>query len=390
MSAQPENTIPDTMTPEEIRDLRHREAQLRAIFENAGVGLLLVSKSGFILNSNKRFAEYLGYEPHELIGQHYHIITAPEDIGIHSSKREALWNGELDSVTAEKRWLARDGSPFWTRMTVSVQWNTLNGEPTSIAIIEDTNEAKRNEESRRLLIGELNHRVKNTLAIVQGIIRQTLNSCPNPEDFAQVIEKRLQSVSRAHDLLTSNNWNAISLEKLVRLTISDAFAAYTDVVQIKMCHVELSSQQSITLSLIFHELMTNAIKYGALSIDGGRVTCTADLSPIPDSDDEMLEIRWTERGGPAPNVAKGRGFGSFLMDRGVRYALNGSAELSFEAEGLDASIKFQVAPKRDGHDINGNYFRLTGKAQSRVREESMVRDVPDTNEDIPTPDIFGL
>lgn len=343
----------------EIETLRRNEAQLRAIFDNAGVGVILVSKAGIVLNCNARFAQYLGYERAEIIGVHYHKLTAPEDIGIHAEKRDALWSGDVESVSAEKRWLTREGCRFWTRMTVSIQWNSLNGEPTTIGIIEDINEAKRSDESRKLLIGELNHRVKNTLAIVQGIVRQTLRNCRDPDRFAQIIEQRLQSISRAHDLLTRHNWEAITLEDLLQVTIADAFAAYRDAVTYHLSPARLNAQQSVTLSLIFHELMTNAIKHGALSVPDGRVICAAEI--ITEGALHRLDIRWVERGGPKPEPDTGDGFGSFLMERGVKFALNGSAEMNFLEDGLEARICFDVSAAHAGHDANGNYFQLVAK-----------------------------
>ncbi len=345
----------------ELERLRQDAAQLRAIFDNAAVGILLVSRGGIVRDANRRFAGYLGYRTGEIIGRHYHDLTAPEDIGIHSAKRDALWSGALESVSAEKRWLTRDGGRFWTRMTVSVHGEGVNGEPTSIAIIEDINESKRNEESRRLLIGELNHRVKNTLAIVQGIVRQTLTSCPDPAEFAHVIEKRLQSISRAHDLLTRNDWQSLGLDDLMRIVVLEAFPAYEPQISLKLCPVHIGAQQAITLALLFHELTTNAIKHGALSVPAGRVLCAAEVI-VSRNDCYELEIRWIERGGPRPSESQNPGFGSFLMQRGVQFALDGTATTYFTEAGLDAKVRFLVKRDADGLDVNGNYFQLIRKS----------------------------
>jgi PAS domain S-box-containing protein len=198
------------------------------------------------------------------------------------------------------------------------------------AQILDITERKRAEETQRLLIGELNHRVKNMLATVQAIATQTLRHNSNPADFSVSFSGRIQSLARAHSLLSNTTWRGADFGELIedqlRLgTIEDGRLVATGPA------VYLAPQSALHLALILHELATNATKYGGLSCPSGRITLNWTV------DDGMLRLTWTEHGGPPVRAPSRRGFGTTLINHSVK-AEGGEAHATYRADGLTWEI----------------------------------------------------
>lgn len=320
---------------------RREEKRLRATVDNAAVGVICTDWNGTFLEVNRQFARMLDHPPSALVGRDFRDFMVPEDVTSHTPRRAALWRGELDSVVIERRWFRRDRSIIWTRLTISVQDDLCDSEPYSVVIVEDITEAKRVAESQRLLVGELSHRVKNTLSIVQGIVRRTLATAATPDEFAMQVEQRLASLSRAHDLLAYNDWQCLTLRALVDEALLAAFNGHRDAFRIVVDESILSPHQAITLAMLLHELATNAIKHGALSAPTGRVRLTSELlAPSAPTDATRVRLSWIERGGPPPGNASYQGFGSFLLNRGASHALNGTATTHFAPEGLELTLTF--------------------------------------------------
>jgi len=223
-----------------------------------------------------------------------------------------------------------DGDYRWARSRAYPRRNAAGEICLWYGSTEDIHEQKIAEERQRLLINELNHRVKNTLATVQAIAFQTLKGdIPLAEARAR-FEARLLALSRAHNLLTERNWEGASLERVV--TDSIAYLDVRERFEISGERVFLAPRAALAFALAFHELATNALKYGALSGEGGRVSISWQRAG------DCLEVHWKERGGPAVEVPAARGFGSRLIERGLEADLGGRAELIFERDGLCCRI----------------------------------------------------
>jgi len=203
----------------------------------------------------------------------------------------------------------------------------LPGGEVSGVFIEggDVTDRVRAEWQQKLLVDELNHRVKNSLATVQAIAHQTLRTTGTPEAFREAFEARLLALSATHDLLTAANWRAAALRDVLLVELrpfgADRYAADGP-------GVDLSPSEAVAFGLVFHELATNAAKYGALSAPGGRV----DVSWTHDGG--RLALTWTESGGPAVSPPTRRGFGSRLIERSLQGQLGGEAHLEFAPGGL--------------------------------------------------------
>ena len=189
---------------------------------------------------------------------------------------------------------------------------------------------------QKLMIDELNHRVKNTLATVQSIAMQTARSNAEPRAFAESFQARLMSLSHTHDLLTRSHWEGADLADILR---HETEAHESHRVSVNGPHVSLGSASALSLGMIFHELATNAAKYGALSSPEGRVT--VDWS-IANQTDRRLTLKWTEIGGPAVSQPERRGFGSRMIERNVRHDLAGEVELRYAPEGLCVTLSIPL------------------------------------------------
>ncbi len=186
---------------------------------------------------------------------------------------------------------------------------------------------RRAEDQQRLLINELNHRVKNTLATVQSIVAQTTRGRRTAAEARAALEARLMALSAAHDLLTQRNWEGANLQDVARRATAP-FVALADRIVLRGPAVDMRPQQALAISMALHELATNAAKYGALSDAAGRVSVAWAV------ESDALRLVWEERGGPRVRPPTREGFGSRLLRRGLARDLDGAVELEFDAEGV--------------------------------------------------------
>ena len=197
-------------------------------------------------------------------------FTHPDDV---DSDREAFRKqvaGELEFYSVEKRFVRKDGRTIWMSVRSSPVRDADGRLLYMVRVVQDITEGKVAEQRQKLLIDELNHRVKNTLATVQSLATQTARRAPSPRDFSESFEGRLIALSKAHDQLTMHHWESADLRNL----LSAGFAPYgagPDKVVLRGEDVLLRPRAVLTLAMAFHELITNAAKYGALSVPAGRV-----------------------------------------------------------------------------------------------------------------------
>jgi two-component sensor histidine kinase len=223
----------------------------------------------------------------------------------------------------EQRYLLPDDTAVWVRITLSA---VADGQ--ILAVVEDVTTRHRAEEQQSLLINELNHRVKNTLATVQSLAMQTLQGARDPIETRALFQSRLSALARAHDVLTAENWAGASLQSLV----AQAIAPFASRVSVDGPNVRLRPGQALVLSLGLHELLTNAAKYGALSSESGRIHLGWKHH------DEELCLEWRERGGPPVRPPTRTGFGTRLIEQSLSYELGGRARIFYEPEGVRAEI----------------------------------------------------
>jgi len=211
----------------------------------------------------------------------------------------------------------------------------------AINMLVDISDRKTAELSQKTLIDELNHRVKNTLATVQSLARQTARNATEPKLFQERLQGRLIALSHAHDQLTRGNWEQADLREILRASLSPYDEGAAERVLLEGEPIQLTPRAALTLAMVFHELITNAGKYGALSQPSGRL----DVSwRAEDKDDiRVVLITWHESGGPAVKPPEQRGFGTQMVERSVPAELGGTAVLRFDAAGVRCDLAFPLA-----------------------------------------------
>ena len=221
-----------------------------------------------------------------------------------------------------------------------------DGTPLSmIGVVLDVTERKKHEARQLRLLDELNHRVKNTLAIVQSIAMQTQRNARSPDDFRKDLSDRIAALARAHDLLTRASWDGAFLNDVIDQTLAPYSTDMSGMRQVELGgpRVRLGANAAVTLNMAFHELATNAVKYGALSAPHGKVQLR--WRTVRTDGGVELEIVWRETHGPAVEAPGERGFGLRLIEKGLPSEFGGEVHVDFRPEGLFCRMLFPVSSK---------------------------------------------
>lgn len=211
----------------------------------------------------------------------------------------------------------------------------------AINMLVDITDRKQAENRQKVLIEELNHRVKNTLATVQSLMRQTAGHAESLSDFVNSFESRLLALARAHDLLTKRHWESAPLEALARDVLAPLAGDFAERVRIHGPPVQLRPREALNLTMALNELVTNALKYGSLSSNAGKLGVTWKLTETSES--RLLHLRWKETGGPPVKPPARRGFGTRLVERCIERDLQGQCDLAFQPDGVRCRIVFATA-----------------------------------------------
>lgn len=192
-------------------------------------------------------------------------------------------------------------------------------------------ERKRTHDRQQLLMNELNHRVKNILAVVQAVAHQSLAGAADPREGYDAFMSRLMALASAQDLLVAQDWSGASLRKIVNMAMTGC-GSDDRRVTVSGPDIKVPAASAISISLAVHELCTNAVKYGALSVDDGHVQIT--WGPDPGRADGQFFFEWRESGGPPVSPPSRKGFGTSLIQRGIARELGGKAEIDYARDGL--------------------------------------------------------
>jgi PAS domain S-box-containing protein len=326
------------------KDLREREAalreneqRLRATYEHVFAGIGEVDRTGRFLRVNERLCAITGYSREELLGRGFWDLTHLDDREADLARFSRLMLRKTDTYTVEKRYIHKDGHEVWVEVAASRVDAPSGGPLYGICVIQDISERKKAEEHRELLIHELNHRVKNTLATVQSIAMQTLRGSETPLETREALESRLFALSRTHNVLTRENWEGALLHEIIGDVIEPYSGGREGRIQCHGGRIHLAPRMALALSMAMHELTTNAAKYGALSNGSGEVHLTwmVDHTLMP----PLLLMRWEEKGGPAVKPPSRKGFGSRLIERSLAHDLNGEVRIEYAPTGLVCSVE---------------------------------------------------
>ncbi|HTN83873.1 MAG TPA: AAA family ATPase [Sorangium sp.] len=310
--------------------LREREARIRRLVDANIIGIAFWDLDGRVIDANDAFLSMVGYGRQELVSEkiYWTEATPPE---FHDVTQRSL--DEIDSTGQfqpfEKEFFRKDGS----RVPVLLGGARFEGSDNQgVAFVLDVSERKQAEERQRLLLNELNHRVKNTLAIVQAIAMQTLRMADSPGAFTEAFLARLLALSQTHNLLNQTSWQGASLRDIVCAELAPHASCDAERVRVAGEDVRLRPEAAVTLGMAFHELATNAAKYGALSQPSGRVAVTWNVSA--QAHERLLRLEWQETNGPPVRPPRRKGFGSRLIERDLGRQLAREVLLEFLPGGV--------------------------------------------------------
>jgi len=287
--------------------------------------------------------EFLGHAPEDVMRDPNLWLSKVRDAD-RPAVMEMITNTRGLDKPIEYR-IVRDGNEIWIRDQPFLLPSDTADRIRIAGLARDITQAKHADQQRDLMIGELNHRVKNTLALVQSLAAQTGHTAASFEEFEKAFTTRLHALAAAHDLLTDTNWEGTTLHHVIKtavapFTVREGRTAHID---IGGPTVWLNSNTAITLALAFHELVTNAAKYGALSIETGRVAISWVANPAVNPTE--VDLTWRESGGPAVKPPTRSGFGSMLLERVLAYEADGKVDLSFPKSGVEFNFKLTLSDK---------------------------------------------
>jgi two-component system, chemotaxis family, CheB/CheR fusion protein len=316
-------------------------AEHAAIVEFTQDAMIGLTFDGYVRSWNPAAARLYGYSAKIAVGQPISFLAADggtdEQAALLKQARSGKVAGPIETV--QRR---RDGREVDVEVTV-VPIRADDDAVVGIAVVaRDIAERRHGEAHRITLMRELSHRVKNTLSTVQSIAMQTLQSTPTPQTFQDAFVARLLALSNTHDLLMHSEWQGAELRDLVAAEMAPYRIDRHTRWKIEGADIQLDPKMALALSMAFHELATNAAKYGALSSSGGRVevswqSAESEIGP-------RLRVRWVESGGPAVAKPTRKGFGTRLISDGLAQELDGSVQLDFDPAGVQCTIDVPLSP----------------------------------------------
>ena len=327
-------------------DLRARIQELETVIDLVPVGVLIAEgPEPTRVLTNQSGARLLGYpDGHQGLDQvnpELHLQNGrgemqPAEMPLYRALR---WG---ESVPLSEGELQREGGEtIAVMMSASPLFDEQRAVRGAVGAIVDITARKEAEGRQQVLLDELQHRVKNTLATVSSLASRMSRRSRTLPEFQEAFLSRLAAMGRTHDLLSAGAWEGANLRSLLSVALDSYANPERNNVRVSGPVVILTPNTASTLGMVFHELATNAAKYGALSVDGGVVDVSWSLSDDAMSG-QLLEIDWMEQDGPPVDTSSPEGFGTGFVRRSVEYEMEGSANLRFLPEGLQCKISFPL------------------------------------------------
>jgi PAS domain S-box-containing protein len=346
-------------------DLKQAEiesARLAAIVVSSDDAIVGKTLDGCVTSWNAGATRIFGYEPKEMIGQSIIKIIPPELRQEEDEILAKLKRGEHIAHYETVR-LAKDGRRLNISLSVSPVLDKTGRIIGASKIARDVTEKKRVEAIQRVLIEELNHRVKNTLAMTQAIASQSLRHARSASDFVESFTGRVQALAKAHSLLTDRKLEGAELTELVREQVTLGVADERVICSGPM--VILGAQPAIHLALVLHELATNARKYGGLSVPQGRLSVKWE---VHSSGSRTLLLDWTESGGPQVSAPLTAGFGTTLIERTLQ-THGGEATVRYGVTGVTCKLRLPLG-ETARPEVEAALAALSISAHAQVRGQT--------------------
>jgi PAS domain S-box-containing protein len=314
--------------------LRESEERFRIMADHAPVMVWVTEADGSCTFLGRSWYEFTGQTPYTGLGFGWLEAAHPDD---RASAHKAFVDARREAFRLEYRIRRHDGEFRWVIDAGAPRFGKNGAFLGYIGSVIDITARRQAEETQRLLVNELDHRVKNTLASVQAIVQQTLRTTKDPAAFADTFAGRIQSLARVHSLLTETTWKGADLRDLIHGQLLQGAVDETRITAWGP-PVRLEAEMALHFALVVHELGTNAHKHGALSVPAGWVTIGWRV------EGHWLRLRWEERGGPSVISPARQGFGTTLIEQSVK-SEGGSARMCIERDGLRWEIALPLPAK---------------------------------------------
>jgi two-component system, chemotaxis family, CheB/CheR fusion protein len=351
MRIRPYRTVSDVIdgvviTFVDITERKRQEearARLAAVVDSSQDAIISEDLDGIITSWNRGAEQLYGYTAQEVVGGPIAVLVPPDRPDEAAELLARIRRGErIDRYETVRR--RKDGSLVEVALTVSPIRDAEGSSIGASKIARDITERKRADALRTLLAAELNHRVKNTLVTVQSIAAQSLKGVSDVAS-RETLDARLIALSRTHDLLARGSWEGASLRDLLLQELEPYRSEEDARFVVEGPDFGLRPNAALVLGMAFHELATNAAKYGSLSKPAGRVRVRWDI--LRGSEPGVLRLKWAETGGPPVATTGHKGFGSIVIERGLSLELGGKAELDFAPSGLVCTIEIPLPIGRE-------------------------------------------
>lgn len=298
-----------------------------------------------IIFANDSFLMLVGYERDEVLGHSFRELMAkgtdPKALTLVESALDHR-DDHAEGHASEVRYRRKDGTEFWAAIYISPVRDDSGDIIEHFVSFIDLTQHKEDQAKSRMLIDELNHRVKNTLTAVQSIVVQSLRNMSAPTSIRDSIEARLLSLSRSHDILTGESWTSAALHDVVDAAVKPFVVAHGESERVSITGegVRLQPNTALALGTVLHELATNAVKYGALAGETGGVKIAWTVKREARGD--RLILTWREDGGPPVTPPSRKGFGTRVIERGLAHELGGTTYLDYQPDGVVCTINIPV------------------------------------------------
>jgi PAS domain S-box-containing protein len=318
--------------------LAERNAQLALASRAARVGFYANNLETGLITVSEGYAAIHGL--HEGTAQttlsQWRTRVHPDDLAPFDELRERLFGNRQHDYTFDYRIIRDDGKIRWIESRGCVSYDEDGKPKQCVGINTDITERKEHEDHKTTLISELDHRVKNVLALVSSVASQTQETSGSMGEFVAALDGRIKAMAITHELLSSRHWQGIPLAELVRRELAPY--ATDNNTRIAGPDVVLSADAGQTLAMVFHEFATNAAKFGAISVKTGRVLVRWSFKRNKRAE-SWLRIQWQERGGPQVVPPTRSGFGTSLLRELIPYELGGIVESEYPREGFRCQLK---------------------------------------------------
>ena len=322
---------------------RESERAAHAIIASANEAVIVCDRHGIVTHANAAISGITGFDP---IGMHFNDaipIVVPEATGL--MRGDELVEIAISGVSVQGIEASAPKAPRIKDVLISAAPLKLGDQVTGCVVtMVDLSQRKAAEKQQLLLMGELDHRVKNTLALVLSIAKRTSSTEGTVEGFQRSFSSRIQALAATHNILAERSWNAVTVSEILKTELEPYLNDLQSRLAIKCDEIRITPRAAISFGMIVHELATNAVKYGALSNGVGRIAVTIDRAPK-----SAVIFTWKESGGPYVRSPTRSGFGQTVITRSMQYAEDGGAELRYEPDGVWCSVSIPATDIVESH-----------------------------------------